>query len=103
MPGTVMHLIANLDRGGAQEVVRTLVRALPATGWQPVVGTFRDGPLRAEIEAAGIPVRLLPGRSHSVLSPLRALSELRSIRRELQSAIRLDDVDRRPDSPPRQP
>jgi glycosyltransferase involved in cell wall biosynthesis len=92
MPGTVMHLIANLDRGGAQEVVRTLVRALPPTGWQPVVATFRDGPLRAEIEGQGIPVRLLPSRRHSVLSPLRAVSELRSIRRELQDAIRGDDI-----------
>lgn len=87
-----MHLIANLDRGGAQEVVRTLVRALPATGWRPVVATFRDGPLRAEIEAAGIPVRLLPARRHSVLSPLQAVSEVRSIRRELESAFRADDV-----------
>jgi glycosyltransferase involved in cell wall biosynthesis len=92
MPGTVMHLIANLDRGGAQEVVRTLVRALPSTGWHPVVASYRDGPLRAEIEAAGIPVRLLRPRRHSVLSPLRALSELRSIRHELQDAIRRDDI-----------
>jgi L-malate glycosyltransferase len=92
MPGTVMHLIANLDRGGAQEVVRTLVAALPPTGWRPVVATFRDGPLRAEIEAAGIPVRLLQPRRHSVLSPLRTASELRSIRQELQDAIRHDDI-----------
>jgi glycosyltransferase involved in cell wall biosynthesis len=92
MPGTVMHLIANLDRGGAQEVVRTLVRALPSTGWRPVVASFRDGPLRAEIEAADIPVRLLRPRRHSVLSPLRAASELRSIRLELKDAIRHDDI-----------
>ena len=92
MSGTVMHLIANLERGGAQEVVRTLVAALPSTGWRPVVATFRDGPLRAEIEAAGIPVRLLRPRTHSVLSPLRAASELRSIRQELQHAMRHDDV-----------
>ena len=92
MPGTVMHLIANLDRGGAQEVVRTLVRALPSTGWRPVVASYRDGPLRAEIEAAGIPVRLLRPRRHSVLSPLRAASELRSLRHELQDAIRHDDI-----------
>jgi glycosyltransferase involved in cell wall biosynthesis len=92
MPGTVMHLIANLERGGAQEVVRTLVRALPSSGWRPVVVTFRDGPLRAEIEAAGVPVRLLPGRRHSMLSPLRTGSELRSIRHELLAAIDDDDV-----------
>ena len=88
MPGTVLHLIANLDRGGAQEVVRTLVRSQPETGWRPVVGTFRDGPLRAEIEAAAVPVHVLSGRRHAILSPVRAVAELLSIRAELQDTIR---------------
>jgi glycosyltransferase involved in cell wall biosynthesis len=92
MSGTVLHLISNLDRGGAQEVVRTLVRALPQTGWRPVVATFRDGPLRAEIEAAGVPVRVLGGRRHSIMSLFRALSELRAIRADLRGVIRTHDV-----------
>lgn len=84
---SVLHLIANLDRGGAQEVVRTVVRDLPATGWRPVVAAFRDGPLRAAIEADGVRVRILRGRRHSILSPVRASSELRAIRRELRGLV----------------
>ena len=93
MVATVMHLLANLDRGGAQEVVRTLVQAQPATGWRPIVAAFRDGPLRPEIEAAGVQVRLLPGRAHSLASPVRALAELRSLRNELRRLIDEEDVD----------
>jgi glycosyltransferase involved in cell wall biosynthesis len=90
--GTVLHLVANLERGGAQEVVRTLVRYQPATGWRPVVATLRDGPLRAEIERAGAPVHVLAGRRHSVLSPARAVGELRAIRRELAGLVRQEEV-----------
>ncbi|HET6820841.1 MAG TPA: glycosyltransferase [Candidatus Limnocylindria bacterium] len=93
MPGTVLHLVANLDRGGAQEVVRTLVRALPATGWRPLVATFRDGPLRADIEADGVAVRVVTGREHSLASPLHAAGELRSIRGELRALMRDEHVD----------
>ena len=35
---SVLHLIANLDRGGAQEVVRTVVRDLPADLHTPAPG-----------------------------------------------------------------
>jgi glycosyltransferase involved in cell wall biosynthesis len=93
MDGTVLHLLANLDRGGAQEVVRTLVAALPPTGWRPLVATFRDGPLRAEIEQTGIGVRVLPGRTRSVGAPLQALAEIGAIRRELARVTRQDGVD----------
>jgi glycosyltransferase involved in cell wall biosynthesis len=89
---TVLHLIANLERGGAQEVVRTLVRYQPTTGWRPVVATFRDGPLRAEIAAGGIPVHVLDGRRHSFLSPARSVSELRAIRRRLSELVEREDV-----------
>jgi glycosyltransferase involved in cell wall biosynthesis len=88
MDGTVLHLLANLDRGGAQEVVRTLVAALPATGWRPVVASFRDGPLRTDIEETGIAVRVLAGRTRSVATPLRATAELRGIRGELRRLVR---------------
>jgi glycosyltransferase involved in cell wall biosynthesis len=92
MARTALHLIANLDRGGAQEVVRTLVRQQPATDWRPLVATFRDGPLRGEIEAAGVDVRLLAGRTHSVLSPVRSFAELRAIRGALRALISAEDV-----------
>jgi glycosyltransferase involved in cell wall biosynthesis len=81
--GVVMQLVANLDRGGAQEVVRTLARHLPAQGWKPVVATFRDGPLRNELEEEGVTVVVLPARRHTVLSPFRAGAEFLAIRRRL--------------------
>jgi hypothetical protein len=59
----VLQVIDNLDRGGGQEVVRTLVRHLPSFGVDPVVASLADGPLRAEIERDGIPVEIVTGRS----------------------------------------
>jgi hypothetical protein len=47
-------VVANLEIGGAQAVVRTLARYLPEHGWTPVVVALRDGPLRAELEAMGV-------------------------------------------------
>jgi glycosyltransferase involved in cell wall biosynthesis len=85
---TVLHVVANLDRGGAQEVVRTLALYLPECGWSPVVATLRDGPLRAELEAAGVPVAVLTSRRHSMLSPLKAAAELRQIRAGLRAVVR---------------
>lgn len=64
----VMHLILNLDIGGAQEVVRTLVKYLASERCAPVVCTFQDGPLRQEIEQLGIPVEILPQRKHSIVA-----------------------------------
>ena len=49
----VMHIISNLDIGGAQEVVRTLVAYLAEEGCVPIVCTFKDGPLRQDIERLG--------------------------------------------------
>ncbi|HEX2142116.1 MAG TPA: glycosyltransferase [Candidatus Limnocylindria bacterium] len=84
---TVLHVVGNLDRGGAQEVVATLARELPAHGWRAVVVTLRDGPLRAEIEARGGIVEVVAGRRHSILSPLAAARELRRIRRDLGALV----------------
>ncbi len=64
----VMHIILNLDVGGAQRVVHTLVQHLAANQCVPLVCTFRDGPLRHEIERAGIAVCVLPPRRYSVLA-----------------------------------
>lgn len=45
----VLQIIKNLDIGGAQEVVRTLVEYLALGDCVPVVCTFQDGPLRQDI------------------------------------------------------
>ena len=63
-----MHLVLNLDIGGGQAVVRTLVEYQAQNGWLPVVCSFKDGPLRHEIEAVGIPVELLQPRRYSILA-----------------------------------
>lgn len=64
----VMHLIADLEIGGAQEVVRTLVEYLALDNCRPVVCTFKDGPLRQEIERAGIKVKVLPPRRYGIVA-----------------------------------
>jgi glycosyltransferase involved in cell wall biosynthesis len=84
----VMQLVANLDRAGAQEVVRTLAAHLPSTGWQPIVVSFRDGPLRQALEADGVTVEVLPRRRYGLLSnPPAAVVELVRLRSALADAI----------------
>jgi glycosyltransferase involved in cell wall biosynthesis len=88
-----LHLISNLERGGGQEVVRTLVRALPATGVQPVVATFQDGPLRDAIEREAIAVEVVPGRRLPASAGIPALQEARRIVADLGAIIRRHDID----------
>ena len=87
-PLRVMHIVLNLDIGGAQEVVRTLVKYMVREGHQPIVCTFKDGPLRQEIERLGIQVEILPERRYSILLPHRFALEMFSIRKELIRLIR---------------
>ena len=56
---SVMQIILNLERTGAQEVVRTLAEYLQANDCTVMVCTFRDGPMRAEIEKLGVKVEIL--------------------------------------------
>lgn len=83
----VMQIISNLEIGGGQEVVRTLALNLNELGARTIVCTFADGPLRKEIEIDGIPVFILPGRTVSILSFLRFLGEMKSIRDTLWELI----------------
>lgn len=55
----VAHCIDDLSRGGAQYVVRMLVRYGDRTRFAPMVYTFRDGPIGEEIRACEIPVHVL--------------------------------------------
>lgn len=81
-----MHVISNLERGGAQEVVRTLAAALPERGCDPLVVALRDGPLRAEIEASGVRLRVVRGRANPLLVLHRSIPEIVRLRRELRTA-----------------
>ncbi len=86
-PLRVMQLVGNLERGGGQEVVRTLVRHLPDADVEPIVVTLSDGPLRSEIERQGIPVEVVAGRRHGVAAGTAALRELRRIRTDLADVV----------------
>ena len=80
-----MHVISNLERGGAQEVVRTLAAALRERGCDPLVVALRDGPLRAEIEGSGVQVRVVRGRGHPLVALHRSIPDIIRLRRELQA------------------
>ena len=89
----VMHVIDNLDIGGAQEVVCTLVKHLQLYGCRPVVCTFGDGQLRQEIERSGIPVEELPARRYSILAlPLFIIDMIR-IWKSMALIIKKHNVD----------
>jgi glycosyltransferase involved in cell wall biosynthesis len=89
----VMQIILNLDIGGAQEVVRTLVEYLASDTCMPVVCSFEDGPLRQDIERLGIKVEVLPQRQHSILAfPLYAADMMR-IRKSLAALVAKYHVD----------
>ncbi len=84
---SVLQVVGNLEIGGAQEVVRTLAKFLPDAGCTPIVVTLRDGPIRAQIEALGVPVVVLAGRQRSILAGPAALAEIVRIRRELARVV----------------
>lgn len=74
----VMQIILNLDTGGAQEVVRTLAEYLASEDCLPVVCSFRDGPLRQDIQRLGIKVEVLPSRRYSIVAfPLFVVDMIR--------------------------
>jgi glycosyltransferase involved in cell wall biosynthesis len=87
-----MQIILNLDIGGAQEVVHTLVKYL-AAGCRPVVCTFRDGPLRHDIEQLGIPVEILPQRKHSIVALPLFIVDMMRIWKALAVLVRKYDLD----------
>ena len=88
----VMQVISDLNIGGAQEVVRTLVEYLAAGDCQPIVCTFKDGPLRQDIEKLGIKVEVLPARRHSILAfPLFVLDMIR-IWKSLAELVKKYDI-----------
>lgn len=92
-PLRILLLISNLQIGGAQEVVRTLCDYFPEKGVDTVVCTFEDGPLRKEIELAGIPVQILPARKHGILSLPSFIMEMLSIRKAIAAIIDKYQID----------
>jgi len=89
----VMQIVSNLDVGGAQEVVRTLAENLTKVGCVSVVCTFKDGPLRKDIESLGIPVEILPDRKYSILSLPSFIKEISDYRKALKAIVRKYQID----------
>lgn len=57
LPLRVLHIISDLSVGGAEMVLCNLLSALDRTQFEPLVISLMDkGPLRARLEALGIPV-----------------------------------------------
>jgi glycosyltransferase involved in cell wall biosynthesis len=89
----VMQIILNLDIGGAQEVVRTLVEYLALDGCHPVVCTFQDGPLRQDMERLGIRVEVLPQRRYSIVALPLFIIDMIQIWKSLAELVRKHHVD----------
>ena len=89
----VMHIISNLDIGGAQEVVRTLVAYLAEEGCVPIVCTFKDGPLRQDIERLGILVEVLPARRYSIVDFPLFVTDMLRIRQALINVVKKHHIE----------
>jgi glycosyltransferase involved in cell wall biosynthesis len=89
----VLQLVSNLQIGGAQQVVRTLAENLAEAGCRPVVAAFRDGPLRRDIEALGIPVEILSDRRYSAVHGPLFVADVLRIRRAMADLLRRHDID----------
>jgi len=86
-PLRILQIVLNLERAGAQEVVRTLTDYLQAEGCAVTVCAFRDGPMRAELEKLGVPVKIFRRPRYDVFLLPLFLWELRRIRRELAQLV----------------
>jgi glycosyltransferase involved in cell wall biosynthesis len=89
----VLQVIGNLEIGGAQEVVRTLVAYLEELDCVPVVCTLRDGPLRRDIEQQGVQVEVLGLRRHSVVVFPMFIVDIVRLGRALARVIRKHEID----------
>jgi glycosyltransferase involved in cell wall biosynthesis len=56
----ILLVMPSLARGGAERHAQLIATELSRSTWAPSVLTFADGPLRAPLEAAGVPVRVCP-------------------------------------------
>ena len=89
----VMQIVLDLNIGGAQEVVRTLVEYLALDDCTPVVCTFRDGPLRQDIERLGIEVEVLHPRRYSIEALPLFIFDMIRIWRSLARLVKKHKID----------
>jgi glycosyltransferase involved in cell wall biosynthesis len=89
----VMQIILNLERAGAQEVVRTLSEYLMADHCVPIVCTFEDGPVRRDLEALGIEVEVLGPRRYGILALPWFIADMVHIRRKMTQLVKEYEID----------
>lgn len=89
----VLHIIENLDIGGAQQVVRTLVEHQAAAGCVPFVCSFNDGPLRPEIERLGVRVEVLEPRRYRIIFLPGFIADMIRIWRSSASFVIKHEID----------
>jgi glycosyltransferase involved in cell wall biosynthesis len=89
----VLHVIRDLEIGGAQEVVRTLVKYLASNDCLPMVCTFKDGPLRHEIERLGFRVEILTPPRHSFIFFPGFIADMVRIWRSLTGLVKKNNID----------
>lgn len=91
-PLRVLYVLDNLEIGGTElNAVRT-AEQLDRSRFEVSFLCLREGPLRARLDAAGIPVRRLEVRGLASLSALRAGQEIRRIvRRERIDVVHAHD------------
>jgi glycosyltransferase involved in cell wall biosynthesis len=78
----MLQLIPTLDRSGAEKQMVLLAKGLPRDRFRvEVVALTRPGPLRAELEAAGVPVTVLGKRFKADPFALSRLVQLLKARR----------------------
>jgi glycosyltransferase involved in cell wall biosynthesis len=77
--GTILHVIASLNVGGAETFLYRLCQALSSDGWQNlVIALSSDGPLRKDLELAGTQV-LSPDWRTGGLPRMRDILALRRL------------------------
>jgi glycosyltransferase involved in cell wall biosynthesis len=82
-----MFICQNLNVGGAEELILGASTAVPAVGVQAeVVALGRRGPVADEIEAAGVPVHLVPGQP-GPRDPASFMRLVRLLRREQPDVV----------------
>lgn len=86
-PRTVLVVLPSLARGGAERHSVLLATTLDPGRWRATVLAFADGPLRADLEAAGVPVEIaaLPGGLRSV--PAAAAAVRAAIERDRPALV----------------
>jgi glycosyltransferase involved in cell wall biosynthesis len=80
-PIRVAHCVHGLGLGGAQKVIASIVRSTDPASFRHVVYSCDDGIHRAEIEAAGATVRIVPRRIPK-LDPGWVVTLARAMRRD---------------------